>query len=182
MNTTTQRNYNSYRHSIYEKNIADDYSIPEWLFKFIKQKFDVKVDIAGDSTNSKIPGSPCFDKGFNALDAYWDKYEGTKYCFPPFSKPFFGQFLAKAHDEWQNGESTIFVAPLKTVSVDYFQSYRAPVIHVIYPRVNFIYNGKEVSNPDSICLLEYDAKIEEFVTPKIEFLDLKSFLPSTQRR
>jgi hypothetical protein len=183
MNTNTHRNFNSYRHSNYEKNIADDYSTPDWLFRFIKAKFDIKVDIACDSTNFKIVGSPLSDKNnFNALDADWSIFKGTKYCFPPFSKPYFGQFLGKAHQEWQNGESTIFVAPLKTISVDYFQAYRSPIIHIIYPRVNFFYNGREVGNPDSICLLEYNASIEEFVSPKIEFLDLKSFVPTTQRR
>lgn len=184
MNSTSSRNYNSYsyNHSKLEKNPADDYCTPDWLFNEIKRLFDVKVDIAGDSLNSRIKGSPLNDQGFNALDADWSKYPGTKYCFPPFSKPYFGQFLNKAHQEWQNGESSILVAPIKTISVDYFQSVRSPIIHIIYPRVNFIFNAREVSAPDSICLLEYNANIEAFVTPRIEFLDLKSKIPSTQRR
>jgi hypothetical protein len=184
MNSTHQRNFNSYSYNRnnYEKNPADDYNTPKWLFNEVVKLFNVKVDIAGDSHNSMIKGSPLFDQGFNALDADWSKYPGTKYCFPPFSKPYFGQFLSKAHQEWQMGESTILVAPLKTLSVDYFQPVRAPIIHIIYPRVNFSYNGREVSAPDSICLLEYNASIEEFVTPKIEFLDLKTSVPSTQKR
>lgn len=182
MNSTAHRNYNSTVYNRFEKNLADDYEIPEWLFKYIKAKFNIKVDIACDSTNKKIVGSPEFDKGFNALDANWSLYSGTKYCFPPFSKPYFGQFLSKAHYEWTQGESTILVAPLKTLSVDYFQAVKSPIIHIIYPRVNFIYNGREVGAPDSICLLEYNASIEEFIKPQIEFLDLKAFIPMSQKR
>ena len=182
MNSTTYRNHNSSAYNKFEKNIADDYETPEWLFRYIKQRFDIKVDIACDSLNKRIAGSPDNSKGFNALDADWSIFEGTKYCFPPFSKPYFGQFLAKAHDEWQQGQSTILVAPIKTLSVDYFQAVKAPIIHIIYPRVNFIYNGREVGAPDSICLLEYNANVTEFVKPQIEFLDLKSFIPMSQKR
>jgi hypothetical protein len=182
MNSTTPRNYNTTAYNRYDKNIADDYETPEWLFKFINSKFNLKVDITGDSTNSRIEGSPLYDKGFNALDADWSQFSGTKYCFPPFSKPYFGQFLSKAHYEWTQGESTILVAPIKTLSVDYFQAVKAPIIHIIYPRINFIYNGREIGAPDSICLLEYNASIEEFIKPQIEFLDIKSFIPMSQKR
>jgi DNA N-6-adenine-methyltransferase (Dam) len=182
MNSTSQRNYNSSVYNRFEKNIADDYETPEWLFNYIKKRFNITVDISGDSTSSKVKGSPLYDKGFNALDADWSRFPGTKYCFPPFSKPFFGQFLSKSHYEWTQGESTIVVAPLKTLSVDYFQAVKAPIIHIIYPRVNFIYNGREIGAPDSICLLEYNASIEAFVSPKIEFLDLKSIIPISQKR
>jgi len=175
-------NYNSYHHSTHEKNPADDYQTPGWLFEYLREKFAITTDIAGDSVNSLVKGSPLYDKGFNALQEDWDQFQGTKFCFPPFSRPYFSQFLHKAHTEWQNGESTIFIAPLKTISVDYFQPVKAPVIHVIYPRLNFVFNGREVNAPDSICILHYDSKIERFVTPELKFLDLKQMIPSSQRR
>lgn len=177
------QNYNSnFKYHGNEKNPADDYQSPDWLFKYLQSTFNIKVDIAGDSHNSKIKGSPLFDQGFDALEENWSQFPGTKYCYPPFSKPYFGQFLNKAHQEWRYGESTILIAPIKTLSVDYFQTVKAPIIHIIYPRVNFIYNGRETSNPDSICLLEYNATIEEFVTPIIKFVDLKTIVPSSQRK
>lgn len=182
MNHSQQRNYNSQAYNRFEKNLADDYETPDWLFNEIVKMFNVTVDICGDSVSNKLQDSPVFGNGFNALDADWSKYPGTKYCFPPFSKPYFGQFLSKAHYEWQMGESSIVLAPLKTIAVDYFQPVKSPIIHVIYPRVNFIYNGREVAAPDSICLLEYNAQIEEFVSPEIKFLDLKSKVPNSQRR
>ena len=40
MNSTTYRNYNSSAYNKFEKNIADDYETPEWLFRYIKQRFD----------------------------------------------------------------------------------------------------------------------------------------------
>ena len=177
-----QRNYNSSSYHSQEKNLADDYETPEWLFKYIQKKFAVTVDISGDTHNTKIPGSPLYDKGFNALDVDWSQFPGTKFCFPPFSKPFFSQFLSKAHYEWQNGESTLLIAPMKTISVDYFQNVRAPKIYVVYPRVNFGYNGRDVNAPDAICLLHYDATINNFIVPDLEFLDIKQFIPSSQRR
>lgn len=182
MNSTSHRTFNNYSYNKFDKNPADDYQTPDWLFREIKNMFDIKVDIAGDSNSSKIKGSPLFDHGFDALDADWSAFPGTKYCFPPFSKPYFGQFLSKAHEEWTYGESTILVAPIKTLSVDYFQPVKAPIIHIIYPRVNFIHENREVRAPDSICLLEYNASIEEFVTPIIKFLDLKSKVPNSQLR
>jgi hypothetical protein len=182
MRENQNRNYNTYAYNNFEKNPADDYQTPDWLFKYIQKKFDVKVDIAGDQYNSRIPCSPLHDSGFNALDEDWGKFSGTKFCFPPFSKPYFSQFLAKAHKEWQNGESSLIIAPIKTVSVDYFQSVRCPKIFILYPRVNFLYNGREVNAPDSICLLHYNAEIENFTVPSLEFLDVKALIPSSQRR
>ena len=182
MNSQYQRNYNSNTYHSYDKNPADDYETPNWLLKFIKERFNITVDIAGDAQSNRISGSPLYGSEFNALDADWSKFPGTKFCFPPFSKPFFSQFLSKAHEEWSRGESSIVLAPLKTIAVDYFQAVRAPIIHIVYPRVNFSFNGREVGAPDSICLLEYNASVEAFVTPKIEFLDLKSLIPTSQRR
>jgi hypothetical protein len=177
-----QRNFNSQKHHSFEKNHADDYQTPKWLFNFLKEKFNIKWDLACDSKNCLIDGSPLFDEGFNALDANWSRFPGTKFCFPPFSRPYFSQYLQKAHREWRNGESSIVLAPLKTVSVDYFQSVRAPKIHVIYPRVNFFYNGSETDAPDSICVLDYDCNVDSFVVPNLHFLDLKHIIPSGQQR
>jgi hypothetical protein len=61
---------------------------------------------------------------------------------------------------------------LSEISVSYFQNIKCPVIDIIYPRVNFIFNGKEVSYPDSVCVLHYDASIATFTTPKVNFVDV----------
>ena len=175
-------NQKHFYHPIMEKNLADDYETPDWFFDIIKEKFNITVDIAGDSHNSKIKGSPLFDQGFDALDEDWCQFPGTKFCFPPFTKPFFNLFLQKAHREWKNGESSVVLAPLKTVSVNYFQNVRAPIIYVIYPRLNFMFNGREVINADSICILHYSTDVEKFVVPNLHFLDLKNYIPMSQIR
>lgn len=182
MNITHRHNYNSRSYLQFEKNIADDYQTPDWLMREIINLFNVKVDICGDLNSSRLSHSPLFGEKFNALDADWSNYPGVKYCFPPFSKPYFGQFLFKAHKEWKKGESSIVMAPLKTIAVDYFQPVKSPIIHIIYPRINFIFENRKVSSSDSICLLEYNSNIKEFDTPEIKFLDLKSKIPTIQRR
>ncbi len=178
----SNRNFNSHRHHSFDKNLADDYETPTWMMKFLIERFKLGTDIACDSKNCRIPGSPLSDEGFNALDADWGKYPGTKFCFPPFSKPYFSQFLQKAHREWKNGTPSIVLAPIKTVSVDYFQAVRAPKIHVIYPRLNFVFNGREVDAPDAICILDYDCNVDSFVVPNLFFLDLKQQIPNSQNR
>jgi len=178
----SHRNFNSQKYHSYDKNPADDYETPDWFFKLLQKKFNIAVDIACDSHNCKIPGSPLFDQGFNALDADWSKFPGVKFCYPPFSKPFFGQFLQKAHNEWRNGEESIVIAPLKTVTVDYFQQYRAPKIHVIYPRLNFLYNGRGVDAADAVCVLHYDISVDGFTVPNLFFLDVKPHVPNAQYR
>lgn len=166
------RNYNTEDYNKFEKKHADDYRTPKWLITFIKSKYNITTDIACDSTNAITPDSPLYDRGFDALEESWSQFKGAKYCFPPFSKPNFSYFLAKAHNEWMKGETTAFLAPLKTISVSYFQNIKCPVIDIIYPRVNFIFNGKEVSYPDSVCVLHYDASIPTFTTPKVNFVDV----------
>lgn len=156
------------------KNMSDDYETPRWLMNIIIEKFNVKVDIAGDSINSKIKGSPLYDRSFNALDENWNQFKGTKFCYPPFTRPLFKHFLEKAHHEWSKGESSLVIVPLKTIAVDYFQHIKSPLIYIVYPRINFIYNGEETSYADSICLLHYDSEVKSFVLPEIKLLDLKN--------
>lgn len=167
------RNFNSSVYNNFEKSLADDYETPRWLLTHIVKFFNAKVDIAGDSLNSKIPNSPLYGQGFNALDEDWGKFKGVKFCYPPFAKPYFRLFIEKAYAEWIKGESSVVIAPLKTIVVDYYQRIRAPKVFIIYPRVNFIFNGAEVGYADSICLLHYDANNKSSDTDFV-FWDLKN--------
>jgi hypothetical protein len=174
-----RRDYNTISQ---DRNIADNYQTSPWFFRAVIDIFSPKVDIAGDSKNSLIKGSPLHDKGFNALTEDWSQFKGLKYCFPPFSKPFFNDFLIKARAEMDKGESTLFLAPLKTISMSYFESVKCPTIYVVVPRLRHFYNGSALNEPDSSCLLHYDASIGHLDTPRINYLDLKKYLPGQNER
>jgi hypothetical protein len=165
----------------YEPNKADDHETPKWLFNYVQKRFNITTDIACDGYNALIKGSPLFDEGFNALDESWGQFKGAKYCFPPFSRPFFFNFLDKACFEWSKGETTIFVAPIKTLSLKYFQGIKPPKIHLIYPRINFFFEGRMVETQDSICFLEYDGNIpySNKIEPEIKILDLSQYVTNS---
>jgi hypothetical protein len=165
-----------------EHKLADEYETPSWLFDILNEKFKFEVDLACDSKNCKIPGSPLFDKGFNALEESWSQWKGMKYVFPPFSKPFFNQYLLKAHDEWRKGHSSVVMAPIKTISVNYFQPIKSPIIYIIYPRIRFYFNGRENHAAESVCLLVYTADKKENISPNIYFTDLKRYAPASYYR
>lgn len=166
----------------HEQKLADDYETPPWFFDLLQKQFKLTTDMACDSKNCKIEGSPMFDKGFDALEEDWSQFKGTKYVYPPFSKPYFSQFIQKAHQEWRKGESSIVLVPVKTISVDYFQSYKPPLIHLVYPRLKFLYNGRENHMAEAVCLLVYNAEVKETIIPNLFFLDLNRFSPSTYRK
>lgn len=167
-----------------DQKLSDDYETPEWLFKILDKKFNFGADMACDSKNCKVKGSPLFDKDQFALEEDWSKWKGTKYVFPPFSKPYFARYLNKAHSEWMRGQESIVLAPLKTLSVEYFQDCKPPLVYVVYPRVRFLFNGSINQMADSICILAYvnDNYVKKpTLTPMLHFLDLSQYLPQTKR-
>lgn len=165
---------NSKEFENYNQKLSDNYEMPTKLFNVLNNRFKFGADMACDSKNQKIKGSPLFDQGVSGLDVDWGKYEGTKYVFPPFSKPYFKHYLKKAHAEWKKGVESVVVVPIKTLTVNYFEDYRSPIIYILYPRISFIFNGFENSHADSVCLLHYSKEYrqEGFTLPKIEFIDL----------
>lgn len=154
------------------KNIADEFETPPWLFSLIKNKFNVQTDICCNSENYLIDDSPLHNLGFNALENSWENYAGPIYCFPPFSKPHFRKFLTKAYKESKQGVEVVLLAPLKTLSVDYFQKIMPSHIFILYPRIHFnIDGGHHNGYPDSICIFYYDGKLENN-SPIIKFVNV----------
>jgi hypothetical protein len=152
-----------------EAKLSDNYECPKWLFNLLNNKFKFSADMACDSYNCKIKGSPLFDKGQNSLELDWSKWEGFKYVYPPFSKPYFQRFLKKAYDEYKKGGQIVMIVPLKTLSLDYYREIRAPLTYIVYPRVNFIFNGRKNLKPESIAILVYDPQL---ICNDIKFWDM----------
>jgi hypothetical protein len=163
------------------QKLSDDYETPEWFWKILDKQFNFGADMACDSSNCKVKGSPLFDKGENGLYESWSKWEGMKYVFPPFSKPYFSKYIHKARMEWERGEESVVLAPLKTISVEYFQAAKSPLIYIVYPRIKFLFNGNINQMAESVCLLVYSNKytIDSARTPEIKYLDISSYLPMT---
>lgn len=163
-----------------DQKLSDDYETPEWFWKILNKQFKFAADMACDSRNCKVAGSPLFDKDQNGLYEDWSKWKGMKYVFPPFSKPYFSKYIQKARLEWEKGEESVVLAPLKTISVEYFQSIKAPLIYVVYPRIKFMFNGSMNQMAESVCLLVYSNSysIDNARTPEIKYLDLSNYLPS----
>lgn len=161
------------------KKLSDDYETPPWLFKAMNERFNFAADMACDSTNCKVKGSPLFDKNESGLYEDWRQWKGTKYLFPPFSKPYFSKYLQKARDEWERGEESLVLVPVKTISVEYFQNVKSPLIYIVYPRIRFMYNGQTNVAADAVALLSYSNKYSLFDAeqPTLKYLDLSSKLP-----
>jgi hypothetical protein len=162
-----------------DQKLSDDYVTPDWFFQILNNEFDFGADMACDSRNCKVIGSPLFDKEEYSLEMDWGKWEGMKWVFPPFSKPYFSRFIQKARHEWEEGNESVILAPLKTISVEYFQNAKCPLIYVVYPKIRFIFNGHENQNAESVCLLVYsnEYRIDEARTPTIKYLDLSKYMP-----
>ena len=172
-------NYETQNNHFDLKKLSDDYETPDWFWRVLNDRFDFGADMACDSKNCKVKGSPLFDKGGNGLYEDWSKWNGTKYVFPPFSKPYFSKYIHKARLEWERGQESVVLAPQKTISVGYFQEAKPPLVYMVYPRIKFIFNGSMNEMAEAVCLLIYsnDFKIEDAVTPKLKFLDLSNDLP-----
>lgn len=165
-----------------DKKLSDDYETPSWFFKAMNEKFNFVADMACDSLNCKVKGSPLFDKNESGLHEDWSQWEGTKYVFPPFSKPYFSKYLKKARMEWEKGEESVVLVPLKTITVEYFQLVKSPLIYIVYPRIRFIFNGHINSAADSVALLHYsnNYQLADSMYPEIKYADLSKFCPSRE--
>lgn len=141
----------------------DENSCPDWLFKYLNEKFNFSYDLACSSWNQKTKNGICFDKGFDSFRVNWSELNKGKYnyCFPPISIPNLQRFLRKAHEERNRGAKTVMLVPLKTLSTVYYDRCRADEIIIINPKVRFIQGGSTLPNGDATVILVYNKDLKE---------------------
>jgi len=87
--------------------LRDRLRTPDFVFYWISQYFDFKIDLSADSESTKCP--MFFDEKTNALKQSWHKVKGDGFCNPPYSKP--KVWLEKAWHEARCGFRSVFLIP-----------------------------------------------------------------------
>jgi phage N-6-adenine-methyltransferase len=123
---------------------------PWWLFAMIQDEFDLKIDLAADKSNAKLP--KFFGTDVNALDQDWRDLWG--FLNPPYNRQM-GHWVGKAHESSLKGHGIIVcLVPARTDTQWWWKHARFAEVRLIKGRISF--EGTESAAPFPSALLIFE--------------------------
>ena len=120
----------------------DSLQTPEWIFKWLNDKYHFDVDLAASKEHHFI--DEYFTKKDSAFDYQWRNTGRNGFCNPPYSN--IDPWITQAIQESTDGFTTVFVIPDFNGENRFYDisKYATTIIHLI-GRVSFIRpdNGEE---------------------------------------
>jgi len=137
-----------------------DYETPDWLFDFLNELFNFRLDAAANIHNTKLPDF--INEETNALTVSW-KNEGKWWLNPPWGRLYtektgysIGDWMRKAFVEYLDGNEGVAIVSARCDTRWWHNNVKfAPYVWFPKGRVKFLLEGEVKVQPNfpSACII-----------------------------
>lgn len=148
-----------------QESLSDEYETPTELYKSLCDKFGFypTLDVSSNGFNSKCPSyaslkiDDYLNSRFDGENCEWNE---KNWCNPPHSRN--EQFVRKARKEFSNGNETMMILPVNTMSSKYWHECIEGIAeyYPIQGRIKFLVDGKPSKFPsrNAYCVVIWRKK------------------------
>jgi len=136
----------------------DEWRTPGELYEVLNAEFNFTFDAACTVFNSKCRSGNFIDIGIDALEAPWNKAEGSIWLNPPYSRGNIYPFMQKAYMESLLTDHPIVCLVRDDPTARWYKNWvdtKAYAVRRLKRRV--VFNGAKASYPFPCCLVIYNS-------------------------